>query len=261
MNSKFLFRIIFFILGMILFLDGFILICLNKIHLGTILPFLIGLIFCIYSVFHTKINLFLSQHSKLNKLWKIGWILFSIWAISLFSFFVYLNQHIKNQNNTLQPQAIIVLGSGVTQGKPSVTLAKRLDQAANVAQDYPQAWLILSGGLDFGETTTEAAVMSEYLTEKYSLDSTKMLQESQSTSTELNLKNSQAILLQHDLNIHSPIAIVTSDFHTLRATAIARKQGYDHFAMISAPTPLSTRYNAWLREYFAYISGWILNEY
>ncbi|WP_228131839.1 hypothetical protein, partial [Acinetobacter baumannii] len=25
--------------------------------------------------------------------------------------------------------------------------------------------------------------------------------------------------------------------------------------------PLITRYNAWLREYFAYASGWLLNEY
>ncbi|WP_228131880.1 hypothetical protein, partial [Acinetobacter baumannii] len=24
---------------------------------------------------------------------------------------------------------------------------------------------------------------------------------------------------------------------------------------------LITRYNAWLREYFAYASGWLLNEY
>lgn len=69
------------------------------------------------------------------------------------------------------------------------------------------------------------------------------------------------ILEQQGLNQHATLAIVTSDFHTLRAAAIARKQGYDHFQMISAPTPLSTRYNAWLREYFAYISGWVLKEY
>ncbi|MFX8461890.1 YdcF family protein, partial [Acinetobacter baumannii] len=31
--------------------------------------------------------------------------------------------------------------------------------------------------------------------------------------------------------------------------------------MVAAETPLITRYNAWLREYFAYASGWLLNEY
>ena len=31
--------------------------------------------------------------------------------------------------------------------------------------------------------------------------------------------------------------------------------------MVSAPTPLLIRYNAWLREYFAFISGWLLDEY
>ncbi|MGE8531043.1 MAG: YdcF family protein, partial [Acinetobacter guillouiae] len=41
-NNK-LFRIVFFLLGFVLFLDGFILILYKKIHLGTILPLLIGL--------------------------------------------------------------------------------------------------------------------------------------------------------------------------------------------------------------------------
>ena len=31
--------------------------------------------------------------------------------------------------------------------------------------------------------------------------------------------------------------------------------------MISAETPLNIRYNAWLREYFAFVSGWLLREY
>ncbi|MDV2441919.1 YdcF family protein [Acinetobacter gerneri] len=254
-------QILFFIIGLILFLDGLILIALKKLHLGTILPFFIGLFFCVYAIFYKKIHLFLNQRSTLNKFWKMGWTLFSLWAISLVGFFIYLSQSHQNISTDFKPQAIIVLGSGISQGIPTPTLAMRLDQAAVVAKHNPNAWMILSGGLDFGEKITEASAMKHYLIEKYQLDPNKLLEESKSTSTELNLKNSQMILEQQGLNQHATLAIVTSDFHTLRAASIARKQGYDHFQMISAPTPLSTRYNAWLREYFAYISGWVLKEY
>ena len=64
-----------------------------------------------------------------------------------------------------------------------------------------------------------------------------------------------------NIQLNEPIAIVTSDFHTLRAAAIAHKQGYRHIITVAAPTPLINLYNSWLREYFAYGSGWLLNEF
>jgi uncharacterized SAM-binding protein YcdF (DUF218 family) len=56
------------------------------------------------------------------------------------------------------------------------------------------------------------------------------------------------------------VAVVTSDFHTLRAQRIARKMGYTRAVPVAAPTPLYIRYNAWLREYFAMASSWVLRE-
>ncbi|KAF1024812.1 MAG: hypothetical protein GAK29_02308 [Acinetobacter bereziniae] len=260
MNKNKLLRFGLFIIGL-LFLDGFVLVLYKKIHLGTLLPLFIGLGFICTAIWSKAIQQYLVQHTKLKKLWCLGWSLFVIWLISLIGFFGYI--HFKTQQNHAENglDAIIVLGSGITQGKASPTLAKRLDRAGQVAQQQPQAWVIVSGGLDFGETKTEAEVMSKYLEENYKVQSHKILQENKSTSTDLNLKNSQAILQQHDLSLSSKIAIVTSDFHTLRAAAIAEKQGYRNFMTIGAETPLSTRYNAWLREYFAYLSGWVLGEY
>ena len=103
--------------------------------------------------------------------------------------------------------------------------------------------------------------MSRYLLQRHAVPLAQMALEDQSTSTELNLKNSKAVLAQQGVALTAPIAIVTSDFHTLRAAAIAKKQGYDQVMMVSASTPLLIRYNAWLREYFAFISGWLLDEY
>ena len=55
--------------------------------------------------------------------------------------------------------------------------------------------------------------------------------------------------------------LVTSDFHTLRAGLIARRAGYTAVTTLGADTPLYLRYNIWLREYFAFLSSWALNEY
>ncbi len=259
-NNKF-FRIILFIIGFLLFLDGFILLLYKKIHLGTILPLLIGLVFCITALWIHRINQFLAAHSNIKKLWQFGWISFAVWLLSLIVFFGYIHVKSQQEHHIENVQAIIILGSGVTQGKASPTLAKRLDRAADVAKQQPQALIIVSGGLDYGEKRTEAEIMSKYLQENDQIQVERILQENKSTSTALNLKNSQQILKQYHLNVDSKIAIVTSDFHTIRAGAIAEKQGYRNFVTIGSKTPITTRYNAWLREYFAYLSGWILGEY
>lgn len=259
-NNKF-FLSILFILGLALFLDGFVLILNKKWHIGTVLPLLIGFVLMITTCANQKIHLFLQQHIKLKKFWQWGWGLFCIWLISLIVFFGYIQRNSQQETQVKNVQAIIVLGSGIIQGKASPTLAKRLDTAGNIAKQQPESIIIVSGGLDFGETQTEAEIMSKYLQEHDQIQASRILQENKSTSTDLNLKNSQEILTANYLNLDSKIAIVTSDFHTLRAAAIAKKQGYRNFVTVGAETPITTRYNAWLREYFAYLSGWVLGEY
>lgn len=249
------------IIGSLLCLDGIVLIAFKKIHIGTVLPLLIGLFLCCYAVFYNRIARFFFYHFLLYKIWRFGWLCFWIWLFSLGYFFHYLSVRNSNVQNIPAVKAIIVLGSGVENGQPSATLAKRLDRAAPVALAQPAAKLIVTGGLDFGETESEAIVMSRYLQQHHGIPASHILLEDQSTSTELNLKNSQALLNAEQISLQQPIAIVTSDFHTLRAAAIAKKQGYTNIMMLGASTPLLTRYNAWLREYFAYGSGWLLNEY
>ncbi|WP_445403831.1 YdcF family protein [Acinetobacter vivianii] len=254
-------RVFLALIGSVLFLDGAILIAFKKIHIGTVLPLLLGLFFCLYSYFYYHIERFFFYHFRLHSIWRFGWLCFWAWLISLGYFFNYLADNNAKTQHVLPVKAIIVLGSGVENGEPSATLAKRLDRAAPVALAQPDAKLVLTGGIDYGETDSEALVMSRYLQKQYNIPMSQIILEDKSTSTELNLKNSQGLLQAKHINIQQPIAIVTSDFHTLRAAAIAKKQGYRDIILLGATTPLATRYNAWLREYFAYASGWLLNEY
>ncbi|MEB3753379.1 YdcF family protein [Acinetobacter sp. MD2(2019)] len=255
-------RILLIILGGILCIDSLYLLMLGKIHIGIVLPLFLGSVLICIGLKWSSLHLFLQQHHKTKTLVCIGCGLFAVWLISLAYFATILHAQSNNQTTAPNVRAIIVLGSGTIHGKPTPTLALRLDRAAELAMQQPKTLLVLSGGLDFAAKQTEAAIMAKYLHEYYpSIALNRMILEDKSTSTELNLKNSALLLQQQQIEKTMPIAIVTSDFHTLRAHAIAQKQGYTQSVMLGAKTPLQTRYNAWLREYFAFISGKILQEY
>ena len=58
----------------------------------------------------------------------------------------------------------------------------------------------MTGGLGLAQKQTEAQVMSQYLQQHYQINSNNIILEDQSTSTELNLKNSQSILIKHQIS-------------------------------------------------------------
>lgn len=249
------------LVALILLIDGVYLISLKRIHIGTILPVIVGLILLMIAVFYPKIQIFLQQSVGFKRLWYIGWGIFSIWSFSLILFFAYLSS-LTHTKSHLNPQAVamIILGSQVQNKQPSPALKNRLDTALKYEKQFPQIKIVVTGGIGSGEKYSEAEVMGEYL-QQHGIALSRIILEDRSTSTELNLQNSVALLKQHHIDLNQPILLVTNDFHTIRAKKIAEKIGYTQIQTISAPTPLLTRYNSWLREYFAFISGWILREY
>ena len=86
------------------------------------------------------------------------------------------------------------MGSGIQNGQPSPTLAKRLDQGAELAQQQTKAILIVTGGIGYTEKETEAKIMARYLYQQYNIALQRIYLEDKSTSTELNLLNSKTIL-------------------------------------------------------------------
>ncbi len=255
-------RVLLTISGLVLIIDCVLLIAVGKINFSTVVPLLLGLIFIAHGIFWQPIRDFVSQSPWLSISWYALWGLFGLWLVSFGIFIGSLQQQIK-LSKQLSPSvaAVIVLGSGTVNGQPTPTLAARLDRAVPVIKSQPQAVVITSGGVGFGRSRSEADVMATYLHEKHDIPLERVIQEGESTSTEENLINSQAILKAQGVTLSDPIAIVTSDFHTIRSAAIARHQGYQQPVLLASPTPLSIRYNAWFREYFAFVSGWLLREY
>lgn len=258
-----LWRGIMVIVGGLLCLDTFVLLMVGKWHLGTILPAFFGGLLLIQGVAWHRLTAFFNhyQHHRLKILWRFFWLAVLIWLITLGAFFCYLAKNAHTTLTNTPVKAILILGSGYKNGQPTPTLASRLDVGARLAKHQPQTLIVLTGGIGLTETVSEASVMANYLVTTHHIPRTHLALEEKSTSTELNLKNSQPILAKYGIGLNEPIAIVTSDFHTLRAQAIAKQQGYQQVVMVGSPTPLLSRYNNWVREYFAFVSGKLLNEF
>lgn len=255
------FRFAVGLIALLLAIHSIILIYTKHIDFGTVFPLLFAIFLFSYAIFYHHIQRFFFYHFRLHSLWRLAWCGFWIWLISLLFFFYYLHQHAIKATPIQSTQAILVLGGGIQGMHPNPILTERLNAAAQLAQQNPQLPIIVSGGKAAKEEYSEAFVMANYLQQIQHIPNSRIHLEDQSTSTFLNFKYSKNTLNKLNLSENSPITIITSDFHTLRAQAIAKKQGYQRVSMYGAPTPLFLRYNTWLREYFAYVSGWLLDEY
>lgn len=242
--------------------DAIALLRLRVFSLGVTLPLAIGIVLLLFAIRWNAVYRWLGESRRRLGLWRTGWTLFWLWIATVALFFGWLAQATAQSPRAATPAAaIVVLGSGTPGGVVSPTLASRLDVALARGQASPGASFVTSGGVDFGEARSEGAIMGDYLRAK-GVPSAKVHQEERSTSTEQNLLFSREVLRQVGIGVgQASIEVVTSDFHTLRAGWIARRAGYANVRVVGAPTPLYLRYNAWLREYFAVLAGFVLGEF
>ena len=139
------------------------------------------------------------------------------------------------------PEYIIIAGVHY----PSYEFNARVDAALYFWQNNKETEIICTGGKVTTEPAAQAEAMYEVL-RKAGVPAKKIHIESKSLSTADNLRYSAEII--GDKN--KRIAIVTSDYHVLRAEIIARKVGYSGVAAI----PVSFKGVSWpnyaLRELY-----------
>ncbi|MES2186908.1 MAG: YdcF family protein [Pseudomonadota bacterium] len=249
------------IAGVLLLVDAVYLMGLGLFSLGVTLPFCLGVGLLALGLWWPGVQLWLAGGAGRSAWWVFGWVAGGVWLASLALFWMFLAR--AGQGTavaTAPPRAIVVLGSGTPHGTASPVLAARLELALAQAARFPQALVLVSGGTDFAESLPEGRIMGDWLRAR-GLPPQRIVQEEHSTSTEANLRLSLPLLLLHGVAPGDAVLVVTSDFHTLRARWIARRAGYTQVSAIGAATPLYVRYNAWLREYFAVLSGFVLREF
>lgn len=250
--------------GLLLLANALYLASLSVYHFGTFLPFCLGCVFVVLGWRFNSLSIWLRKSKARLWAWRILWLLFGLWLLSLLVFFYTLYQHAAQGEEQLlqnRPDAVLILGSGSPNCVPSASSKSRLDKGLQVAQQNPSAPVVVSGGEIRFTDCTEGGVMGAYLRGKGVADS-RVVQEEASTSTHENLLFSKPLFVQHGVDYQTArIAIVSNHFHLIRAAAIAQKEDYRNSYTVGAETPIRTRYNIWLREYFAFVSGWLLNEY
>ena len=151
----------------------------------------------------------------------------------------------------IEPDAIIVLGSGLIGDKVPPLLAQRLTKGKTIYEQFEgRPKLIVSGGQGADELTSEAAAMANYLMEQ-GVQKDAILIENRSRTTFENLTFSKAILEEQGLG--KSVLVVTNSFHALRAGVFMRRLKIPGRS-VGSKTAFYYLPSAWIRETVGLVS-------
>jgi uncharacterized SAM-binding protein YcdF (DUF218 family) len=154
--------------------------------------------------------------------------------------------------STQKLNLIICLGCQLNRhNEPTWMLQARVDQAAIIFQHHPESLLLLTGGKSYLQSeviTSEAEAMRKYLLSKYQVDRTRLLLETESTST-----IEQLCMIKHELiepEGYHAMALVSDEFHIRRAAFMFKQiMGPEYNVYpIGAMVNLSGKYLESLRQ-------------
>lgn len=151
------------------------------------------------------------------------------------------------------PDALVILGSRIINGKVPPLLRARLDRAMEIySATQPRPLLIPSGGQGPDEALPEGEAMAAYLLDA-GAEPSDVVVESRAATTEQNLRfaRNEQLMAGRD----GPLLAVTNDYHVLRSAMLARKLKIDA-EVTGARTASYYRPSAFLREFVA-----VLNEH
>lgn len=172
----------------------------------------------------------------------------------------YLVLRQSQHDHSQTADAAIVLGAAVWAGNPSPVLKARLDHALALYQQKTVATIIVTGGIGYGDTTSEAAASARYL-EAQGVPATAILLETNGRSTFQSLNAAAALAKPNNIN---SVLIVSDPFHMLRSLKMASDLGFTPFPSPTTTSPISQRpLEEWLymiREAVAYTAYLFTNQ-
>lgn len=158
----------------------------------------------------------------------------------------------KDQN---YGEAALILGAQLNGSSISRLLRYRLESGIQYAKEYPNSYLIVSGGKGTNEHVSEASAMKQYLIQ-HGIDEHRILVEDTSKNTRENLAYSKKIMKRHHI---STVSIITNDFHMFRASYLASSQGIKN-DRYPAKSDFDLSFNFYLREFFGFMKDFIVNH-
>lgn len=157
-----------------------------------------------------------------------------------------------NSDDRSPASAIVVLGAAQYDGRPSPALQHRLDHAVELYRQGVAKVVVVSGGKQTGDRTTEGKVGYDYLRSKGIPDSAIRVEVGGTDTFE---ELSATALIVHNAKLGKDVVVVTDPYHAYRSAAIAGEVGLD--AHVS-PTGAETSFAALGRETLAVAAGRII---
>ena len=156
---------------------------------------------------------------------------------------VYNTAHTDQVDEETKADAILVLGAAQFNGTPSKVLEARLAHALDLYNKGVAPKIIVTGGGQPGDITTEATASANYLI-KNGVDDSNILREVKGTSTFDSMRDASAFSKEQGIE---EIVIVTDGFHMLRSRLIAQDFGLKVFTSPAKESPIKGKAQ---RSYF-----------
>lgn len=157
-----------------------------------------------------------------------------------------------------EPAYIVVLGTTVYKEGPCYLLRQRLKEAAEWADKYENAKIVVTGGQGETEPFTEGSEMKRYLVEELGVAEDRIIVEEASMNTYENMTFTGEILEKEDEDFsyeNTPILVVTNNFHMYRAIKIAKKAGFENVSGAPSGTYIYLFPHYMVREFCAILKN------
>ncbi len=149
--------------------------------------------------------------------------------------------------------AAVVLGAAQYNGEPSAVLKARLDTAAELWADNRVDLIVVTGGGQDADTTTEAKSGYDYLRETHGISDEELRLEVQGSSTYESLAAAARFLSAEAIG---DVILVTDPYHARRSQLVAEEVGLEAKVF---PTDSSSSFERILREGVAVAIGRVVS--
>ena len=143
---------------------------------------------------------------------------------------------------------LLILGCRVRGNEAEETLRMRAVRAAEYLKEHRETVAVACGGIVHDDQYISEAQAIEEILIAEGIEKERIIREDKSTTTVENFKNAKKLIGKED----SSLALLSSDFHLMRARLIAKRAGLD-CQTVSAPSPEKEKASNYLREFFALI--------
>ncbi len=231
-------------------------------HAGTVFSYALPIVACTVVILPPLTEHFWAKVIP-SSVFRVGKILYSAGVLFFtVTFCVMLCMLASFSHNTVTVEddtVVLVYGCRVNGEEPGDMLRERLDLALSLLSENENSRVIVSGGLDEGETVTEGDVMARYLMEN-GISADRIVIDAEAESTKGNIRAFLSLTEAHNLP-QTHLISVSSSFHMPRIAYLSKRFGLSADGIGAKTERISQWFPAVVREYMAYVKMLLLNDY